>query len=219
MPCVGVLPASCLFLENEKILPQNISIEMSVDEEKPQEIEEMLNKRRWAKDCLRVNIAEPDKIIQRGKIKIAMIQSEVLHQKEAKLWEAIKAIAPEWWGDEETQVLLNKNVTCKKHTDGNNSYSYILWLGDFSGGALLFEDGTRLEQHHVWHKVHAQNAHWNEPHEGTKYGIVLYRRGVKHTKQQMMMKARQRKVEGAAQQQQQQQQEQQQQQQQHDAIC
>ena len=178
---------------------------MSVDEEKLKEIEEMLNKRRWAKDCLRVNIAEPDKIIQRGKIKIAMIQSEVLHQKEAKLWEAIKAIAPDWWGDEETQVLLNKNVTCKKHTDGNNGYSYILWLGDFSGGALLFEDGTRLEQHHVWHKVHAQNAHWNEPHEGTKYGIVLCRRGVKHTKQQIMMKARQRKVEAAAQQQQQQQ--------------
>lgn len=158
-------------------------------------LEGMLNKRRWCRDCLRANIAEPHQIVYRGKsrIKIANLQSEVLPKKETALRELVKRIAPEWWGDEETQVLLNKNVTCRKHVDKNNGHSYILWLGDFVGGALLFDDGTRLEQKHVWHKINGQVPHWNEPHEGTKYGVVLYRRGVKYTKQQRIQMCRQRK--------------------------
>ena len=182
-------------IPREKNLQKYIEMEnnQKVEIEKLNEIEEMLNKRRWAKDCLRCNIAEPEQIIYRGKIKVALIQSQVLHEKEAKLWNAIKDIVPEWWGDE-TQVLLNKNVTCRKHVDGNKSYSYILWLGDFTGGALLFEDGTRLEEKHVWHKIDGRIPHWNEPHEGTKYGIVLYRRACKHTKQQVMLQAHKRKV-------------------------
>ena len=105
-----------------------------------------MESRKWRKDCLRTNITEPDKIIQRGKVSISLLQSEVLRKdKETALREHIKTIAPEWWGDE-TQVLLNKNVQCKKHVDTNDGHSYILWLGDFSGGALLFEDGTRLDE-------------------------------------------------------------------------
>ena len=66
-------------------------------------IEKMLETRRWAKDCLRINITEPDKVIQRGKVKISLLQSEVLPKREVALREAIRAIAPEWWNDE-TQV-------------------------------------------------------------------------------------------------------------------
>ena len=74
------------------------------------EIEKMLESRKWAKDCLRINITEPDKIIQRGKVNISLLQSEVLRKdREMALREHIKTIAPEWWGDE-TQVLSNK--TC-----------------------------------------------------------------------------------------------------------
>ena len=76
-------------------------------------IEKMLETRRWAKDCLRVNITEPDKIIQRGKVKIPLLQSEALPKKEVALREAVRAIAPEWW-DDETQVLIKNNVQCKK---------------------------------------------------------------------------------------------------------
>ena len=164
-----------------------------------EEIEKMLATRRWAKDCLRANITEPEDIIQRGNIKISKLQSEVLPKKEVALREAIQAIAPEWWGDE-TQVLVNRNVKCKKHIDKNDGHSYILRLGDFTGGALLFEDGTRLEDKHQWHKINGQIPHWNEPHEGTKYAVVLYKRAIKHTKQQMMAKAIKKKKEREAQQ-------------------
>ena len=37
-----------------------------VSREKLDKIEEMLNKRRWARDCLRANIAEPHQIVWRG---------------------------------------------------------------------------------------------------------------------------------------------------------
>jgi hypothetical protein len=72
-----------------------------------EEIEKMLATRRWAKDCLRVNITEPEDIIQRGNIRISKLQSEVLPKKEVVRREAIQAIAPELWGDE-TQVLVNR---------------------------------------------------------------------------------------------------------------
>jgi len=39
---------------------------MSISKEKLEQLEEMLNKRKWAKDCLRANIAQEDKIIYRG---------------------------------------------------------------------------------------------------------------------------------------------------------
>ena len=84
-----------------------------VSKEKLEQIEEMLNKRRWAKDCLRANIAEPHQITHREvnkNVKIAVLQSEVLPARESELRGLIESIAPEWWGDE-TKVLLNKNVT------------------------------------------------------------------------------------------------------------
>jgi hypothetical protein len=34
--------------------------------EKIEQHEEMLNKRKWAKDCLSANIAQPEQIISRG---------------------------------------------------------------------------------------------------------------------------------------------------------
>ena len=167
-----------------------------VSKEKIEQLEEMLNKRRWAKDCLRANIAEPHQLVYRGvkkNVTIAVLQSEVLPARESELRELIKEIAPEWFGDEETKVLLNKNVTCKRHRDGNDGHSYILWLGDYTGGALLFDDGTKLTEKYVWHKINGQNYHWNEPHEGLKYGIVLYKQKAKHSKQEQMMIARRKK--------------------------
>ena len=169
-----------------------------VTKEKLEQLEDMLNKRRWAKDCLRANIAEPHQIVMRGvrkNVKIALVQSEVLPKKETELRELIKSIAPEWFGDEETKVLLNKNVTCKRHRDGNDGHSYILWLGDYTGGELLFDDGTVLSDKHVWHKIDGRNYHWNNPHEGLKYGVVLYRQKAKYSKQQQMVMARKKKQE------------------------
>ena len=75
-------------------------------------VEELLRSRRWAPDCLSVNIAQPDQIITRGasgKVKIAKVRSNLLRKNEEELREAIRIIAPEWW-DDETQIILNHNV-------------------------------------------------------------------------------------------------------------
>ena len=81
-------------------------------------------------------------------------------------------------------MILNKNVTRKRHKDGNVGHSWVIWFGDFTGGALCFEDGASFEQPYVWHKINGRIPRWNEPHTGTKYGIVLHRSGVKKTKVQ-----------------------------------
>ena len=44
-------------------------------------VEGMLMKRKWAKDCLRANIAQDDRIIKRGSVKIALVESNLLNQK------------------------------------------------------------------------------------------------------------------------------------------
>jgi hypothetical protein len=109
------------------------------------------------------------------KTKLALVESNVLGKTERLLKEAIQLTAPEWW-DDETKLTLNRNVKCERHKDGGNrNHSYVLFLGDFTGGALLFEDGTRIEEKYKWHKINGSIPHWNEPHEGTKYSIVLYR--------------------------------------------
>ena len=74
------------------------------------------------------------------------------------------------------QITLNKDLVCKRHRDhANKEHSWILWLGDFTGGALNFDDGTKVEGVGVWHEIKGHIHHWNDPHEGTKYSIVLYR--------------------------------------------
>ena len=90
------------------------------------------------------------------------------------LVKAIEDISPEWWG-EEARICINRNAQCKRHKDGNKGYSYMLWLGDFKGGALLFDDGARVDEKYIWHKINGQIHHWNEPHEGTKYSIIIYK--------------------------------------------
>ena len=81
------IPANMFYIIPREEFSKKIYIEMAnqekVDIEKINEIGEMLNNRRWAKDCLRCNIALPEQITQRGKVKIALVQSEVLHEKEA----------------------------------------------------------------------------------------------------------------------------------------
>ena len=163
------------------------------------EVKRLLEKRRWAKTCLRVNIAAPEEIEVRGKVKVAHLRSNILRKdKEPELCEAIKGIAPEWWGDE-TRVTLNKDVVCQKHRDGNEGYSWMLWLGDYTqGGELHFEDGVVIKDKGVWHKFQGQVAHWNTPHEGgTKYSVILYR-STKQSKHELLQGYKKRKKDVAA---------------------
>jgi len=138
-------------------------------------VEFLMARRKWRNMCLRANIVTKDRIEMYKKTRLALVESNALGKSERLLREAIQLTAPEWWGDE-TKFCLNRNVQCEKHKDsGNRDHSYVLFLGDFTGGALLFEDGTRLEEKYKWHKINGTIPHWNEPHEGTKYSIVLYR--------------------------------------------
>ena len=38
----------------------------------------------------------------------------------------------------------------------------------------MFDDGARTTEKHKWHLINGQIHHWNEPHEGTKYSIIIY---------------------------------------------
>ena len=162
-------------------------------------VEELMAKRRWVKHCLRTNCAAPEDIQLCGKIKIAKIYSNLLYkrEKEPDLYDAIREIAPEWWGDD-TRIILNKDLVAKRHKDGNKEHSWVLWLGDFtSGGGLNFDDGSKIEGKYQWFKMSGQDYHWNDPHEGgTKYSIVLFRSD-KKPKTQVMQEARRRKLEQA----------------------
>ncbi len=96
-------------------------------------------------------------------------------EKEPELYDAIKEVAPEWWGDD-IQITLNKDLVCKRHRDhANKEHSWIMWFGDLAGGALNFDDGAKVEGKMESHKTSGHIHHWNDLHEGTKYSIVLYR--------------------------------------------
>ena len=160
-------------------------------------VERMLEKRRWYNRCLRTNIVKPEDVEICKNTRFVRVESNCPQRRykyDRELMAAIEAIAPEWWGDDETRINLNRNVQCVRHKDANKEHSYILWLGDFTGGALLFDDGTRLEEKCKWHKINGQAHRWNEPHEGTKYGIVLYRsRGAKSKAELIHKRIRQQK--------------------------
>ena len=159
-------------------------------------VEELMAKRKWVKHCLRTNCAAPEDCVMTGKIKVAKIYSNLLWQreKEPELYDAIQAIAPEWWG-EDTRIILNKDLVAKRHKDGNKGHSWCLWLGDFqTGGGLNFDDGSKIEGKYQWFKIDGQMHHWNDPHEGgTKYSIVLFRSD-KKPKSNVMNEARLRKM-------------------------
>jgi hypothetical protein len=108
-------------------------------------------------------------------MKVAICESNLLQLKDTELRDAIKSIAPQWWGDD-TRITLNINVCCQRHTDSNKAHSWIIWFGNFIGGALVFDDGVRIDEKYTWHRINGQTHHWNEPHVGTKYSIILYQR-------------------------------------------
>ena len=141
------------------------------------ELERLLAKRYWQPYSLRTSIAPRDRVVEKNGFRKAMVASNTPGPRETSLLSAIRAVAPAW--HEDTKVILNKDVTCKRHRDGANlGSSYILFLGDFEGGALVFDDGTRFEAKREWLEFDGQVPHWNEPHTGTKFSVVLYRTSV-----------------------------------------
>ncbi len=65
-------------------------------------LEDLIAKRKWEKGCLRANVAQPEDIVRCGTVEVAKIYSNVLNKMatEPVLYDAIKEVGPEWWGEE-----------------------------------------------------------------------------------------------------------------------
>ena len=78
--------------------------------------------------------------------------------------------------DGDWRITMNRNVQCYPHKDkGNIGKSYILFLGDYEGGELCFENGRIISERGKWHEIDGSVTHWNtQITSGTKYSIILF---------------------------------------------
>jgi hypothetical protein len=73
-----------------------------------------------------------------------------------------------------TTIQVNKNVCCDPHVDKNNvGPSYIIALGDYTGGKLVVE-GKQFDIHNRWKKFDGRLGHWVTPFKGTRYSLVYF---------------------------------------------
>ncbi len=90
----------------------------------------------------------------------------------------IKICKPDF---EYTTIQVNKNVECQPHVDKNNvGESYIIALGDYTGGELVIE-GVAFNIKNRWKKFDGKNVHWVEPfqlprenREANRYSLVYF---------------------------------------------
>lgn len=80
-----------------------------------------------------------------------------------------------------TNITVNKNLVCKKHTDGGNTgRSYIIAFGSFKGGRLIIEKkgGGDPRPVDIFRKFVAFEGslqpHETEKYEGERYSAVFY---------------------------------------------
>jgi hypothetical protein len=73
-----------------------------------------------------------------------------------------------------TTIQLNKNVLSPPHIDKNNvGPSYIIGLGDYTGGNLAIE-GKKFNIKNKWKYFDGNKGHWTEPFKGLRYSIVFF---------------------------------------------
>ena len=138
-----------------------------------------LRTHKWGKTQLRYNIVPPEaretKVYGSGN-KMTTIRKGIPSQslKSGPLYDLILSLAPvrpsgDW------RVTINKNIQCYPHKDkGNVGMSYILFVGDFTGGDLCFEDGKVVSEKNTWHEIDGSIVHWNTPIVGEKYSVILF---------------------------------------------
>ena len=103
-----------------------------------------------------------------GKSRISLEYPEI----DALLKDFINEIEPEFVY---TTVTMNKNFKCLPHVDGKNvGKSWIIGLGDYSGGELNIE-GVKHDIRGRWLKFNgSEKEHWVEPFEGNRYTLVYF---------------------------------------------
>jgi len=75
---------------------------------------------------------------------------------------------------EYTTIQLNKNFQCLPHVDKYNvGPSYIIALGDFTGGEL-FVDGQLYNIRNRWKKFDGRKEHYVAPFQGERYSLVFF---------------------------------------------
>jgi hypothetical protein len=73
-----------------------------------------------------------------------------------------------------TSIQVNKNVNSRPHVDKNNvGLSYIIALGDFTGGSLVIEGKPRNIKNDFYF-FDGRLGHWSNPFEGERYSIVFF---------------------------------------------
>ena len=75
-----------------------------------------------------------------------------------------------------TRVTVNKNLKSAPHRDKNSGSSWVLILGDFTGGALVLAPNTRCTTRGKLFEIKQGRLHWVESFRGTLYSVVLYRK-------------------------------------------
>ena len=73
-----------------------------------------------------------------------------------------------------TTIQLNKNIESAPHIDKNNvGDSYIIGLGDYTGGDLVVE-GVRHNIKDKFFRFNGTKGHWNDTFKGTRYSIIFF---------------------------------------------
>lgn len=73
-----------------------------------------------------------------------------------------------------TTIQVNKNVVSPPHVDKNNvGPSYIIGLGDYSGGKLVIT-GKSYNIKHKWKSFDGRKGHWVETFRGDRYSLVFF---------------------------------------------
>ena len=77
-------------------------------------------------------------------------------------------------------VTINKNHAAAKHIDQNNKgHSWIIGLGNYTGGELVFTDKSSpyYGTHNIknrWFKFVGDTEHYVKPFKGERYTMVYY---------------------------------------------
>ena len=148
-------------------------------------LQRMLETHRWRKQTHRTGIASSHlrthHTSKEGKAySVCRVQEHQQSEYHAsgEIWEHIRTMLPEWFVEGEFfGVTLNRNTVCQPHRDKKNvGESAIIFMGDFQGGALLLENGSRFEERGVWHRYDGSRLlHWNEEiTAGVKYSVIAH---------------------------------------------
>ena len=90
-----------------------------------------------------------------------------------KIYDLVKELL----GDAIDTVEIARNLVVGEHTDKNVGFSYVLHLGEFRGGTLVFATGERVVARGAFVEFDGRVQHWTEPIvEGTKTTLAAYRR-------------------------------------------